>query len=175
MWLFVILVCNSKRCQLQEVREFLWDVLTSMKLRNGLGDLGDFGTVHHGDGTISMADGVGIKAVDSNELRRKIRGPTPTHQNLSKSNSISLGSAAVGVPVAPPQIPSMIFDSKPNYSSEFPSIPQTSEHSQSLQSHAIPSELQALKMNVSGDLKNGSTNTRHYFVRISSWVWGVQS
>ncbi|KAG5552985.1 hypothetical protein RHGRI_010970 [Rhododendron griersonianum] len=42
-----------------------------------------------GDGTISMADGIGIRAVDSNELRRKIRGPTSTHQNLSNSKSIS--------------------------------------------------------------------------------------
>ncbi|KAI8564161.1 hypothetical protein RHMOL_Rhmol03G0160500 [Rhododendron molle] len=98
-----------------------------------------------GDGTISMADGVGIKAVDSNELRRKIRGPTPTHQNLGTSKTISLGSAVVDGSVTPLNIPPVKFGSIPNHSSELPSIYPTSEHSESL------------KLNVLGNLNLGST------------------
>ncbi|KAI8527856.1 hypothetical protein RHMOL_Rhmol12G0106200 [Rhododendron molle] len=98
-----------------------------------------------GDGSISMADGLGLKVVDSNELRRKIRGPTPTHQNLSTSKIVSLGSAVVDGSVTPLKFPPENFDSLPNHSSELPFIYQTSEHSESL------------KLNVSGDLNLGST------------------
>lgn len=104
-----------------------------------------------------MAVGIGIKVVDSNELRRKIRGPTLTHQNLSNS-TISLDSAVVDVSVGPPpHIPPMNFDSESNHSSELSFIPQASEHSKSLQPHLISSDMQALNQTVSGDLKLEST------------------
>lgn len=57
-----------------------------------------------GDGTISMANGLGIKAVDSHEIRRKTRAPAPTHQNFSLIDALNLSSSASHGVANPPRV-----------------------------------------------------------------------
>ncbi|KAF7145032.1 hypothetical protein RHSIM_Rhsim04G0130000 [Rhododendron simsii] len=72
-----------------------------------------------GDGTISMANGLGIKAVDSHEIHRKTRAQAPTHQNFSLIDALNLSSSATHGVANPPRVadPHNPLDLNPNQAS----------------------------------------------------------
>ncbi|KAG5521962.1 hypothetical protein RHGRI_034247 [Rhododendron griersonianum] len=106
------------------------------------------------NGTISIADGLGLKALDSNEVRRRQQVSELSKFYQIPSRNSPMNSDSKAVQCSPFQGWSL------NHSSELPIIPQTSEHSTSHHFQPIPSDLETLKLNsagnFSGDFNLGS-------------------